>query len=302
MATAIARVVEAMKRIAPLHLAEKWDNVGLIVDVARGVARAGGGGAAAGAPPQVFLTNDLTERVLAEALSLDPQPDIIVTYHPTPFRSFKKLGNGDPTGRIVLDLVRRGVAVYSPHTALDSVAGGVNDWLASGMGKGTVTAVQPADAPADAAGGADDAPVQGQGRVVALDEPVPLTELVARVKAHLGLDHVRVADAGLRGGGDEGGGEGGDGLRLVRTVALCAGAGASVLRGCAADVWLTGEMSHHEVLGAVHAGTAVVLTEHSNCERGYLPVLSGKLLTELGGPDAATITVSAVDEDPLRVV
>ena len=164
--TAVSHVVDAMKRIAPLHLAEKWDNVGLIVDVARSAF----GGAQSVGKPKVFMTNDLTERVLAEALALEEQPDIIVTYHPTPFRKFKKLGNGDPTGRIVLDLVSRGIAVYSPHTALDSVSGGVNDWLASGVGKGAVTAVQPTEASAADAS----APAEGQGRLVAFDEPVPL--------------------------------------------------------------------------------------------------------------------------------
>ena len=290
--SAVTRVVDAMKRIAPLHLAGSWDNVGLLVDVARSVGNGG-------ERPNIFMTNDLTERVLAEALTLDPQPDIIVTYHPTPFRSFKKLTQGDPAGRIVLDLVRRGIAVYSPHTALDAVSGGVNDWLASGVGKGAVTAVQPTEASAADAS----APAEGQGRLVALDEPVPLGELLARIKSHLGLTHLRLADGGLRAAGaGAGGGDGGDGLRLVKTVAMCAGAGVSVLRGCAADVWLTGEMSHHDVLAAVHGGTAVVLTEHSNCERGYLPVLSEKLLAELGGPESANITVSQVDEDPLRVV
>ena len=28
---------------------------------------------------------------------------------------------------------RNGIAVYSPHTAMDSVNGGVNDWLLSGL-------------------------------------------------------------------------------------------------------------------------------------------------------------------------
>ena len=39
------------------------------------------------------------------------------------------------------------------------------------------------------------------------------------------------------------------------------------------DVLLTGEMSHHEVLAANAEGKHVILSDHSNTERGYLPVL-----------------------------
>ena len=59
----------------------------------------------------------------------------------------------------------------------------------------------------------------------------------------------------------------------MATIASCAGSGSSVLSGTPSDVWLTGEMSHHEVLDAVHAGSTVLLAEHSNSERGFLKVL-----------------------------
>ncbi len=59
----------------------------------------------------------------------------------------------------------------------------------------------------------------------------------------------------------------------VRSVSCCAGSGASVLSmgGSPPDhLWLTGEMSHHELLDASHAGVSVFLAEHSNSERGFL--------------------------------
>jgi putative NIF3 family GTP cyclohydrolase 1 type 2 len=37
----------------------------------------------------------------------------------------------------------------------------------------------------------------------------------------------------------------------IKSVAVCAGSGASLLLGVQADLYLTGEMSHHEVLSAV---------------------------------------------------
>lgn len=44
---------------------------------------------------------------------------------------------------------------------------------------------------------------------------------------------------------------------------------------------LTGEMSHHEVLDAVHKGSHVILTRHSNSERGFLEVVAKTHLKNL---------------------
>lgn len=45
----------------------------------------------------------------------------------------------------------------------------------------------------------------------------------------------------------------------VHSVAICAGSGGSMLLGHPADVYFTGEMTHHEVLSAVASGHHVVL-------------------------------------------
>ncbi|XP_078679845.1 NIF3-like protein 1 isoform X2 [Branchiostoma floridae x Branchiostoma belcheri] len=133
-------------------------------------------------------------------------------------------------------------------------------------------------------------PGAGMGRLVTLDDPVTLSDLLSRVKTHLGLNHVRLAV--------------GEGKTLegstVRSVALCAGSGGSVLKGVKADAYLTGEMSHHDVLDAVAMGTSFILCEHSNTERGFLRVLQGQLTAMFDGK--VEVMVSDVDKDPLEVV
>ncbi len=91
----------------------------------------------------------------------------------------------------------------------------------------------------------------------------------------------------------------------MTTIACCAGSGSSVLSGTAADVWLTGEMSHHEVLDAVHAGSSVILLEHSNSERGYLEVMATDIREKVlpkDKKDQVEISLSKADRDPLVVL
>lgn len=90
---------------------------------------------------------------------------------------------------------------------------------------------------------------------------------------------------------------------VVGLVGVQAGSGGSVLKNCVgAEVWITGEMGHHEVLAAAAEGISVVLTEHTNTERGYLPLMAKHIehgLKEKG--HKIQVMVSAVDADPLNV-
>ena len=121
----LKEVTKKLKEFAPLHLAEKWDNVGLLVEPS---------------PPHavksILLTNDLTERVAQEAM--DKKVNMVISYHPPIFVPLKRLTSQTFKERIIVKMIENRIAVYSPHTAFDAVKNGVNDWLASGLGRGHV--------------------------------------------------------------------------------------------------------------------------------------------------------------------
>jgi dinuclear metal center YbgI/SA1388 family protein len=365
----------AMERVAPSRLAEEWDNVGLLI-----------GGSERGLDGPVLLTIDMTEAVVAEAVSM--KCAAIIAYHPPIFRPIKRLTSATGGERKILSVIEAGIAVYSPHTALDAAPGGMTDWLADGVldRKGIVKADRRALRPrverefhqqvkivtfvpeeklddiraALATAGAghignyelcsfshhgtgtfrgnDDArpavgepgrlervhevrlemvcsekalalavttlrefhpyeepaidviPLVGKperragvGRRLVLDQPVGIDKLAERIKTHLGIPTLKVAAANDR---------------PITYVGLVPGAGAEVAplalaEGC--QVFVTGEMKHHEVLPMLDAGMSVILAGHTNTERGYLPVLAARLTTELPG---GQFVVSKEDRSP----
>ena len=124
-------VVAALDKISPTIAAEPWDNVGLLVEPSQ-----------LGSVQRVLITNDLTEPVLEEALSSPGKKvGLIVAYHPPLFKPFKRLTRRCAKERIVVRALEEGVAIYSPHTSLDNMEGGINDWLLAAMGEGQVTAL-----------------------------------------------------------------------------------------------------------------------------------------------------------------
>jgi dinuclear metal center YbgI/SA1388 family protein len=132
MSVFLDRVVGLLEDIAPLRHAESWDNVGLLLaPLADRVD--------ASAPPSVrraLLCIDLTDAVLEEVLA--GGFDLVVAYHPPLFRPIQRLRPAEPGERRMIALARAGVAIYSPHTALDAAPDGVNDWLSAGLGPGEV--------------------------------------------------------------------------------------------------------------------------------------------------------------------
>ncbi len=114
----------AMETIAPLSYAEGWDKVGLQL-----------GSLDQPLVGPIVLTIDLSHEVLHEAIKLGA--DAIVAYHPPIFSALESVTDATPKGRIVLEAARAGLAIYTPHTALDAAPGGVTDWLCEGLSSDT---------------------------------------------------------------------------------------------------------------------------------------------------------------------
>jgi dinuclear metal center YbgI/SA1388 family protein len=113
-------ILEFLEQIAPLRLAAEWDNVGLLL------------GDSNGRVDRIMTCLTVSPEVAAEAI--EAQAQLIITHHPILFRGVKSLTTVTPEGCMVWSLARAGIAVYSPHTAFDNVAGGINDLLAKRLG------------------------------------------------------------------------------------------------------------------------------------------------------------------------
>lgn len=122
-------IIEKLEDIAPTSRAESWDNVGLLVEPRQ----------CSGLISRVLLTNDLTELVMDEVEKMaGDKVGLILSYHPPIFRPLKRITQSSSKERILLRAVESGIAVYSPHTALDPV---INQWLLAGLGEGETSSL-----------------------------------------------------------------------------------------------------------------------------------------------------------------
>jgi dinuclear metal center YbgI/SA1388 family protein len=269
MSTDLTSLISALKAIAPTQLAADWDNVGLLIE---------------GTPNRkietVFFCIDLTHAVLDEAIGA--KADVIVAYHPPIFGGLKRLTRRSPGQHLMIRIIEAGISVWSPHTALDAAKDGLCDWLLDGAGEMKEREI------IEACPAAVENLEVGMGRTGRLKEPVTLPEMVKRIKAFLGLENLRLASATRHAEG-----------KAIKRVSVCPGAGGSLFTKVRfTDLLITGEMRHHDVLGKLAAGTSVILTDHTNTERGYLPILAARVSEATG----VKTHVSALDADPLVIV
>ncbi len=363
-------VTQVLDELAPPALAADWDNVGLL---------AGDWRSSAG---KLMLCIDLTAAVLAEAKR--KRCEMILAYHPIIFKPISRLTR--QASPVLYDIIRSGLAVYSPHTALDAAPGGTNDCLAdvlnlrdrkpiqpspAGLLCKVVVFAPPADLPdvARAAfqGGAgrignysecsffthgigtfscgentnptvgrpgssealeevrlemivpreksagvvqaiklahsyeepavDVYPLEnsyeslGMGRVGTLPRPAKLATIIGRVKKALGVG--KVLQAGPSQASQ---------AATISTVAVAAGSCGELWQDAlraGAEVYITGEMRHHDALATAAAGLTAICVGHSNSERITLARLATKLRAKL--PNLKT-TLAKADKDPLRTV
>ncbi|MEM0982404.1 MAG: Nif3-like dinuclear metal center hexameric protein [Planctomycetota bacterium] len=120
MPPTVADLAAVLNDIAPLDGAEPWDKVGLHV-----------GDESAQLSGPALLTIDLTEPVVDEAINM--RASAIVAYHPPIWEPIERLTGSTRTARIVAKAIAHGIAIHSPHTALDNAEGGVTDWLCEGL-------------------------------------------------------------------------------------------------------------------------------------------------------------------------
>lgn len=179
------------------------------------------------------LVLDLTEETLNEAVKSGC--DLIVTHHPVIFRPKKSFLSGD----VVFEAAKRGINVISAHTCFDCAEGGVNDILADILGLTAVEGVPSSEC---------SVPMARIGRINKIS-----SQCFAEFVAEKLSTTVRFIDANNE----------------IERVAVCGGSGMSFLDDVllmGADAYVTGDISHHEMLEAKEKGITVIAAGHFETE------------------------------------
>ena len=260
----VQEVCSCLESLAPSRLAESWDNVGLLV------------GDTLGRADSIMTCLTITPESAAEAIEQGAQ--LVVTHHPLPFRPLQRITTDATPTRLLWELIRAGVSVYSAHTAYDSAAEGINQSLAQRLGLAGIKPLSPI---------ADDPDKLGAGRFGSLQPSIKLEALAQKIKREFELGHVHIV---------------GEANAAIAHVAIACGSGGSFLEAASksdCDVLITGEATFHICVEASAIKIAMILMGHFSSERFGIESLAGQLQTKFRD---AKVWASQREVDPVRVV
>lgn len=230
-----------IERIAPMKLAEPWDNPGLQIGDSEQQIK------------KIFSSLDPTLDALKNTFKSNAQ--VLFTHHPLIFKSVSHIEVNTYPGRILVQAAQKNISVVTAHTNLDVAKGGINDILANLLGLRNVEVLQPHN----------DEPGIGLGRVGDLPESMDLFSFSKVVKKRLGADHIRLV---------------GQKTVPVQRVAVVGGSGGSLVSFAAeksADALITGDVGHHAALEAKSFGIALIDGGHFHTEKAAFNIFCNNL-------------------------
>jgi dinuclear metal center YbgI/SA1388 family protein len=263
--TTLRDVVDYAHSLWPLSGAESWDTPGLVTGNLDQPIR------------RILLCVDAVAATVDQAV--DVEADLLLAHHPLLMRGVTTVSEQTYKGSLVSTLIRGNVALLAAHTNADVVENGVSDVIARALGLSETSPIT-----------ASATPGSGIGRVGVLPEPVTLGTL-ARTLAEL----LPATAGGIKVSGDF--------TQLVQRVALCGGAGDSLLGEPAvtgADVYITSDLRHHPAQEAreqamLNMGPALIDVSHWASEWLWLETAAAQLQTQFPEID---VEVSDLRTDP----
>lgn len=215
---------------------------------------------------RVLTALDATLDVVREAA--EKGCEVIVCHHPVMFGGVKKITDETKEGEMLLCAIENNIAIFAAHTNLDFAHGGLNDYFLEKLGykaSGTI--------------------VENEGRIFETGG-ITVGDLCARIKEVFDVPHLRVA---------------GDINRESAMGALCTGSGKSLVCEAVekADVYITGDMGHHDILTVLENDCAYIEISHYDSEKIAMELLCNKLEEKFEGIEVFT---SNENKNPLTFV
>jgi len=257
----IYEFIAEVEKIAPLELQEEWDNSGWQIKLTDGDIS------------KVMVALEVNSEVVREAVN--QKADLLLVHHPLIFGKIARVDNNNITGKLIIELIKHGISVYSTHTPFDKCAGGNNDYLGKVLGLENVQVME-----ADFTGLCRTGVVSGEG--------MSASQFIGHAAKALKIDRKFFNYAGSLDA-------------KIKKCGWCTGSGAEFLKaariaGC--DLFITGDLKYHAAQEARETGINVLDCGHFGTEQ----IFCENMLTLLDNLPEIDIIQCGVDLNPFTAI
>lgn len=253
-------IICVIEHTYPRQVALEWDNVGLLV------------GRTEKEVERIYVALDATDDVIDDAIAKGA--DMLITHHPLIFSPLKTITDEHFIENRVVKLLQHDISYYALHTNYDVIR--MAQLSVDRLGLKNTVVLELTDVDQG----------MGVGRVGELSEAITLENCCRLVKEKFGLQAVKVF---------------GNLNAKVKRIAVSPGSGKhmshlAIEKGV--DVFITGDIDHHEGIDAVARGTAIIDAGHYGLEYVFIEDMASYFMEKL---DAVAIEKAEIIQ-PFQVI
>ncbi len=219
----LREILQILDSISPFELQERWDNSGLQVgDLNSSITK-------------VYTSIDIDSELIATL----ENGSLLVTHHPLLFSPLKSLEYGAYPAKLLVELVKRDIALVAMHTNFDKTH--LNSYVAQ-----KVLCAKD---------------VECEDFICYFEKKMSFDEALEWVSERLGIECVRYVEA----------------TQSIERVALTTGSGGSLIDQVKADLFLTGDLKYHDAMRAKELGLSIIDIGHFESERYFAELMASEL-------------------------
>ncbi|MGM9551009.1 MAG: Nif3-like dinuclear metal center hexameric protein [Clostridia bacterium] len=214
---------------------------------------------------KILTALDCTMEVVREAVEMGAE--MIICHHPVLFSGTKSITDETYEGEMLLYAIENNISIYAAHTNLDFAQGGLNDYFLEKLGYSPVGTI-----------------AENEGRIFECNTTG--RRLCEKIKETFNIDMLRVNM---------------DLDKEILVCALCTGSGKSLAKDASdkADVYITGELGHHDILNLSNYGCGYIEISHYDSEKIVMELLKKLLTVEFNGLE---VYESKENKNPLTII
>ncbi|MFO7888016.1 MAG: Nif3-like dinuclear metal center hexameric protein [Eubacteriales bacterium] len=230
-------IIKFLDKLYPKEYSDSWDNSGgQIINFEKDIKN-------------IIISLDISDELIDYAVK--NKADLIISHHPMFFRDLNRIDLSTYKGKMVKSIINNEINIYSMHTNFDMGTKGMTELIADKLGfkEFRVLKIENTDKGL------------GYGGVLDLKRDMTQEEIINLVKKKFKIDSLKFFSQKEK---------------KYKKLSFCGGSGGDFIKDAAevSDIYLTGDIKHHDYQLAYELGLDIIDIGHYNSEVYFIEYMN----------------------------
>lgn len=233
-------IIKLLEELYPERNSDDWDNSGgQIINFEKDIKN-------------IVVTLDISDKLIDFAI--EKKADLIISHHPMFFGGLDKIDISTYKGKLIKKIIDNEINIYSMHTNFDMATQGMTKLIGQKLGYEHFDLLKIKDIDKDI----------GYGGIIDLKKDLKKDEVINLVKEKFQIDKINIFSSRNK---------------TYRKISFCGGSGGDFIEDAAqlSDIYLTGDIKHHDYQLAYELGLDIIDVGHYNSERFFMEYIADKI-------------------------